>query len=77
MAFSGILKTNRSLRKRLGKETTMKKKQEKEEARKDRREERRVPVYEEQRVITYPGDRLLKEVGPAQACRAFGCPVGP
>ena len=35
------------------------------------------PIYEEPKVITYSGDELLKELGPAQACRAFGCPVAP
>ena len=41
------------------------------------RGKRKRPPYEEPRVITYPGDKLLKELGPAQACRAFGCQVAP
>jgi hypothetical protein len=41
------------------------------------RDKAKQPVYEEPRVITYPGDKLLKELGPAQACRAFGCQVAP
>ena len=41
------------------------------------KEKRKQPLYEEPRVITYSGDELLKELGPAQACRAFGCPVAP
>ena len=41
------------------------------------KDNKRKPLYEEPKVITYSGDELLKELGPAQACRAFGCPVAP
>jgi len=34
-------------------------------------------TYEPPRILTYSGDDLLKELGPAQACRGFTCPVSP
>ena len=52
---------------------------EKEEGKTKRAQKRKKkqPVYEEPKVITYSGDELLKEMGPAQACRGFGCSVAP
>ena len=55
----------------------MKKAQEKNREESKGREKEKRPVYEEPRVITYSGDKLLKELGPAQACRGFGCQVAP
>ena len=55
----------------------MKKERIKEKEKRAKKREKKQPVYEEPRVITYSGDELLKELGPAQACRAFGCPVAP
>ena len=61
-------------------ETNMKKKDKAQDRVKrvqKRQEKKKRPSYEEPKVITYSGDELLKELGPAQACRAFGCPVAP
>ncbi len=33
--------------------------------------------YEPPRILTYSGEELLKDLGPAQACRGFTCPVSP
>ena len=29
------------------------------------------PVYEKPEIVAYDGDRLIKELGPAQACSPF------
>ena len=49
-----------------------KRKREREEARKDK-----PPSYEPPKILTYSGEELLEELGPAQACRGFTCPVSP
>ncbi len=33
--------------------------------------------YEPPKILTYSGEELLEELGPAQACRGFTCPVSP
>lgn len=33
--------------------------------------------YEPPRIITYSGEDLLEELGPAQACTGFSCPIAP
>ena len=55
----------------------MKKEKSQGKAEKIQKEKKKQPNYEEPKVITYSGGELLKELGPAQACRAFGCPVAP
>ena len=57
----------------------MKKEKAKTGSKEEKKENQKMkrPVYEEPKLITYSGDELLKELGPAQACRAFGCPVAP
>ena len=55
----------------------MRKKESQEKKKTRKKGKKEEPGYEEPKVITYSGDELLKELGPAQACRAFGCPVAP
>jgi len=37
----------------------------------------RPALYEPPKILTYSGEELLEELGPAQACRGFTCPVSP
>ncbi len=37
----------------------------------------RPKTYEPPKILTYSGEELLHELGPAQACRGFTCPVSP
>ena len=37
----------------------------------------RPETYEPPKILTYSGEELLEELGPAQACRGFTCPVSP
>ena len=37
----------------------------------------RLVAYEPPKILTYSGEELLEELGPAQACRGFTCPVSP
>ncbi len=41
----------------------------------DRKE--KATAYEPPKILTYSGEELLEELGPAQACRGFTCPVSP
>ena len=33
--------------------------------------------YEPPKIVTYSGEDLLEELGPAQACTGFSCPIAP
>ena len=46
--------------------------------RKDTGKKKEKPAaYEPPKILTYSGEELLEELGPAQACRGFTCPVAP
>ena len=55
----------------------MNKEKEKDTIKRLQKEKKERPIYEKPKVITYSGDELLKELGPAQACTPFECPVAP
>jgi len=42
-----------------------------------KKDEQEKKPYEPPRILTYSGEELLKDLGPAQACRGFTCPVSP
>lgn len=49
----------------------------KEKRNMDREKGKETETYEPPRIKTYSGEELLDELGPAQACTGFGCPVTP
>ncbi|MFC1890319.1 hypothetical protein ACFL4G_11250 [Thermodesulfobacteriota bacterium] len=48
-----------------------------QEKRKDKDTQDLQEPYDPPRIVTYSGEDLLNELGPAQSCTGFGCPVLP